>query len=388
MVRMFICACAIVVAVVVTQNVATAERTACPEPRLVSDVQPALVERTTDSELQLVSDSKDSPAIAADTGIASPQPTAATCGGCQPGCEGSCQGCCDDFCCPLWTVQADALFFNRSRLPGQTLLVDGNFKPQFNADQFDLPVQAGWQIDITRRLNDDWDLEARYFDVGGQSAASPTIGSTVGAGVLFGPTPQGLFFPPLSSNLTYTSRLQNVELNARRSLNACVTVLAGVRYLDLDDRILVSQRTTASGIDATQQLDGFNDLLGFQIGGDAVLVQRDRFSLDTGLKAGIYGDHARNFFAYDSTALGVHGTSGASASNTAFCGEIGITATYDLTKRLSLRGGYQLLWLDGVALASQQPILNPPPLIHTATSVGTNGDVFYNGAFIGLEYRR
>jgi hypothetical protein len=165
-------------------------------------------------------------------------------------------------------------------------------------------------------------------------------------------------------------------------------VLAGVRYLNLDDRILVSQLTTTGGIDATQRLDGFNDLLGFQIGGDAVLVQRGRFSLDTTLKAGIYGDNARNFFAYDSTALAMHKTNGDSARNAAFCGEIGITATYGLTKRLSFRGGYQLLWLDGVALASQQPILNPPPLLGAATSVGTNGDVFYNGAFIGLEYRR
>ena len=385
---MFISVCAIAVAVVVTQNVAAAERTACPEPQLVSDVQLAPVERTTDSEFQLVSDSKDSPGVAADAGIASPQPTAATCGGCRPGCEGSSQGCCDDCCCPLWTVQADALFLNRSRLPGQTLLVNGNFKPQFNADQFDLPVQVGWQIDITRRLNDNWDLEARYFDVGGQSASSPTIRSTVGAGVLFAPTAQGLFFPPLDSNLTYTSRLQDVELNARRSLNACLTVLAGVRYLNLDDRILVSQLTTTGGFDAAQRLDGFNDLLGFQIGGDAVLVQRGRFSLDTALKAGIYNDNARNSFAYDSTALAEHKTSGDSASNVAFCGEIGITATYDLTERLSLRGGYELLWLDGVALASQQPILNPPPLLRTATSVGTSGDVFYNGAFIGLEYRR
>jgi hypothetical protein len=288
----------------------------------------------------------------------------------------------------LWTVQADTLLLNRSRLPGQTLLVDGGLNPQFNADQFDLPVQAGWQIDITRRLNDDWDLEARYFDVGGQSATSPTISSNNGAGLLFAPTAQGLFYPPLNSNLTYSSRLQDVEINARRSLNTRVTLLAGVRYLNLDDRILVSQLTTNNRFDATQRVDGVNDLLGFQIGGDAVLVQRGRFSLDTALKAGIYDDHTRNFFAYDSTGLAQHNTSGASARNAAFCGEIGITATYDLTERLSLRGGYELLWLDGVALASQQPILNPPALLGPPTSVGTNGDVFYNGGFIGLEYRR
>jgi hypothetical protein len=261
-------------------------------------------------------------------------------------------------------------------------------KPQFNANQFDLPVQAGWQIAVARRLNDDWDLEARYFNLGGQSATLPTISSNVGAGVLFAPTSQGLFFPPLNTNLSYTSQLQNVEINACRSLNDCVGVLADVRYLQLDDRILVSELTTGKGFDATQRLDGFSDMVGFQIGGDAVLLRRGRLSLDTSLKAGIYDDMARNAFTYDSTALAVHSASGASASNVAFCGEVGITATYDLTQRLSLRGGYQLLRLDGVALASQQSIVNPPPLLGAATTVATRGDVFYNGAFIGLEYRR
>jgi len=288
------------------------------------------------------------------------------------------------------------LFLNRSPLPNQTLLVGGLLDPQFNANQFNMPMQTGWQIDVTRRLNCDWALEARYFDLGGQSATSPTINSPNGAGVNFNTTPFGIFpnpttttsSLPVNSNLAYTSRLQDVELNARRSVNDCLTLLAGIRYLNLDDRILVSQLTATGGFDAVQELGGFNDLAGFQIGADAVVVRRGRFSVDTLLKAGIYGDLARSDFTYNSNAFNLHTQTEASASNVAFCGEIGITATYDLTQRLSLRGGYQLLWLDGVALASQQPAVNPPWLLGDATSVATTGDLFYNGAFVGLEYRR
>jgi len=304
-----------------------------------------------------------------------------------PDCPGCGEGCCGGYCDPVWTVRADALLLNRSRLPDQTLLVDGTFKPRFNADQFDEPVQVGWEIDVTRRLNCDWDLEARYFDLGGQSANSPTITSSNGAGVLYAPTAQGLFFPPLNNNLSYTSRLQDVELNARRGPNDWLTLLAGFRYLDLDDRILVNQLTTGNTA-ATQKLEGFNSLLGFQIGADASLWRRGSFSVDALVKAGIYDDLARNALTYDSTSLAVHAATGASADRAAFCGEIGITLDYDLTQRLSLRGGYQLLWLDGVALASQQPIVNPPPLVGAATTVATRGDLFYNGAFVGLEYRR
>ena len=287
----------------------------------------------------------------------------------------------------MWTVQADALFLNRSRLPGQTLLVNFLEAPLFNANQFDLPVQIGWQIDVARRLSDDWSLDARYFNLGGQSATSPTISRANGAGVLYRTTAQGIFPVPLNSNLAYTSRLQDVEINACRRVNDYLTVLAGVRYLNLDDRILVNQLTVTGGFDAIQHLAALNDMVGFQIGGDAIVLRRGRFSLDTLLKAGIYDDLARNAFTYDSTALGLHAASGASANNLAFCGELGITLTYDLTERLSIRGGYQLLWLDGVALASQQPSVNPPPLLSPATTVATIGDLFYNGAFAGLEYR-
>jgi hypothetical protein len=312
------------------------------------------------------------------------QPAEPPCAGCQ-GCGG---GCCDGCWAPLWTVRADALLLDRSRLPSQTLLVNGVFAPLFNANQFDEPVQVGWEIDVTRRLNCDWDVEARYFDLGGQSANSPTITSSNGAGVLYAPTAQGLFFPPVNTSLSYTSRLQDVELNARRGLNDWLTVLAGFRYLDLDDRILVKELTVTAGADATQKLEGFNSLVGFQIGADASLWRRGSFSVDALVKAGIYDDLARNALTYDSTSLAVHSATGASADRAAFCGEIGITLNYELTQRLSVRGGYELLWLDGVALASQQLSINPPPILRPAAAVATGGDLFYNGAFVGLEYRR
>jgi hypothetical protein len=326
---------------------------------------------------------EDMAAAMGDAKSPGPQPAAAPCPSCQPCCEGCCECCCD----PVWTVQADALFLNRSRLPGQTLLVNETLASLFNANQFDLPVQMGWQIDVTRRMNCDWDLEARYFNLGGQSATPPTISSTTGAGVLYSNNAMGIFPVPINSNLAYTSQLQDVEINARLSLNDFLTVLSGVRYLNMDDRILVNQLSATGGVDAAQQLAGLNDLIGFQIGADAIVVRRGRFSVDTLLKAGIYEDRAKNAFTYDSTSFGLHVASGASANNLAFCGEIGITLTYDLTERLSVRGGYQLLWLDGVALASQQPSVNMYPGSGPATAVATTGDLFYNGAFAGMEYR-
>ena len=66
-----------------------------------------------------------------------------------------------------------------------------------------------------------------------------------------------------------------------------------------------------------------------------------------------------------------------------FLGEIGLVATLCITKRASLRGGYNVLWVDGVTLASDQiPVTN----FIIQTGIDSKGDVFYHGGFAGLEF--
>ena len=58
---------------------------------------------------------------------------------------------------------------------------------------------------------------------------------------------------------------------------------------------------------------------------------------------------------------------------------------YCLTERLSLRASYNVLWVDSVALASDQIAASNLVL---GTGINPDGDVFYHGAMVGLEYRR
>ena len=57
---------------------------------------------------------------------------------------------------------------------------------------------------------------------------------------------------------------------------------------------------------------------------------------------------------------------------------------HNLTDRLSARVGYQLLWLEGVALATDQ-LDNSNPSIPIAT-LDNGGGVFYHGGFAGTEF--
>lgn len=69
-------------------------------------------------------------------------------------------------------------------------------------------------------------------------------------------------------------------------------------------------------------------------------------------------------------------------NNTALLGEIGLFGVYQLTDAIAIRAGYQLMWLDGVALASEQV-----QTTNFATGTDVQGDVFFHGALIGVEAR-
>ena len=71
-------------------------------------------------------------------------------------------------------------------------------------------------------------------------------------------------------------------------------------------------------------------------------------------------------------------------SSVAFVGEIGITGVYQLTKHIALRGGYQTLWISGVALASDN-MANATALSSQA-NITTDGDLFYHGALMSVDF--
>ncbi|MCE5269397.1 MAG: BBP7 family outer membrane beta-barrel protein [Planctomycetaceae bacterium] len=295
-------------------------------------------------------------------------------------------------CCPdetPWTVRANAMFLKRSRPSSRTFLIDQSDAEFLNASQFDFPTQVGWELDLQRRLGDDWSVEGRYFNVGGQAARFPRFIAPTGTCVQYADVPLGMFGGNVQTALSYASQLQNVEFNVRRDVTDYLTLFGGFRYLSLNEGgILLAQHSNAPRIDADQTIEAYNDLYGFQVGVDAALLRRGRFALNSDLKAGLFDNEAGNRFGYESQRFGLHGHTGTSTSHVAFVGEIGLSATYALTQHLSLLGGYRLLWFDGVALATDQPSANPSPVTGSATAVDTHGDLFYHGAFVGVEFRR
>jgi hypothetical protein len=125
-----------------------------------------------------------------------------------------------------------------------------------------------------------------------------------------------------------------------------------------------------------------NHLWGGQVGFDALLWQRGNFRLEGLGKAGVYSNSVDNVV----TTAGIGGAVPAltiADNRTAFVGDLALTGAYQLNERWSIRGGYQLLWVDGVGLAADQF-----STANIATGTGTidYSTAFYHGFTIGAEY--
>jgi hypothetical protein len=185
----------------------------------------------------------------------------------------------------------------------------------------------------------------------------------------------------------YASRLRNVEVNGRYERTDWLDYIVGFRYLDLGESLDITQSAIGGlppGSTASYAIASHNHLAGFQIGLDAHFWDCRRFSLDGTLKAGIFGNDATNSAL--ATVPGAGLASAASKSGVAGLTELDFTGTYHINDCWAVRGGYQLLWVEGAALATNQLAVSNP-LTGTA-AVDTNATAFYHGAFVGLEFRR
>ena len=79
----------------------------------------------------------------------------------------------------------------------------------------------------------------------------------------------------------------------------------------------------------------------------------------------------------------------ATSNQIAYSGEGVIQMKYLLASDLSIKMGYQLLWLDRIALAPGQiphVYSGTSPTSVTARGVNTSSNILFQGGTVGLEY--
>jgi hypothetical protein len=113
----------------------------------------------------------------------------------------------------------------------------------------------------------------------------------------------------------------------------------------------------------------------------------DRWALEGWAKAGLLGNSQKQIQAplFDYTGFQQRPGLSATGTETAFIGDINLSVIYRLTDVWGIRAGYNVVWIDGLALAPNQFAFNN--VDGTGSALASSGGIFLNGANLGLEAR-
>lgn len=287
-------------------------------------------------------------------------------------------------CGHVWSVDAGAVVLHRSNPGYQTLLMDTGTPAGaqlLNAHDFDFGTEAGPTVTISRHF-EPVSLQLRYFGVDDWSRS---VGSITSNG-LYVPFATPLADTDLSYNgsARYESDLHSLEFNFTRPLCDSWGFILGYRYLELKEDLGMHLIGTSGPVTSQTDigLSAKNRLHGFQLGvGGDVWNRGGRFRMEGSVKAGVYSD-----LMHANTSINQDGSISAAAAQThhaAFLGELELAGVYQVTQRLAVRAGYQVLWIEGVALASDQmTTLNPS----SGGRIDTSGSPMYHGVNASVQY--
>ena len=154
---------------------------------------------------------------------------------------------------PRWTVSAEAIVLERiggvsrtlvERVPGTVPFFSVPTAPgveAFNSSQFQQGFSAGPKIDLIYHGDSGYSAELSYFNIFNQSATK-AIGPDNPADwlVMKAPAPfwQTQDFTDQAMAWSAATNLYSAEANGRLELSSRVTVLAGFRWLQLNDNLL------------------------------------------------------------------------------------------------------------------------------------------------------
>jgi hypothetical protein len=305
---------------------------------------------------------------------------------------------------PRWTASADFIILDRVGSFDQTLVetINGTVSvkdlantpgtPVFNATDLHQGFCGGPRLGLIHHGDDGRDFEVSYFQIGDWNAYRSA-----------GPTPNDWLVMKAPGDFVqeqdnkneqmmawdYASRLYNAEVNLRWHPWQRVSLLAGFRWVNLTEELqgtLPPERTTPFWDTQTK-----NNLYGIQIGAEGKVFECGRFSIGCMGKAGLFVNHVEE--TTDVSIYRILYGESAWTNHPAFVGETGLRCQYQVTRRLSLRAGYEAMWLQGVALApaqiaetySHQAVL-PQDIYVQALGINCRSGVFYHGATVGLEY--
>jgi hypothetical protein len=277
------------------------------------------------------------------------------------------------------------MFLTRTGAREQTLATTSTGSELMNLRDLSFSHETGLNFQLMRETSFGWDIAVDFSMVDWWHTSRSVTGTNMESSGAWGIHTYGGGAEIVAS---YGSSLYSTEINFRRQTPDPITPFVGFRWIELHEQFVIDMTQTTGiyepGIVSATNAD--NHMYGFQIGADSLLLKRGRLEIETLVKAGIFGNSIDQVTYATNRGIGVTADASARTTHTTFAGDLQLTGEYQLTQCMAVRAGYQLLWLEGVALAPDQ--FRSTDLAAETASVDTTGSPFYHGAFVALEFMR
>ena len=180
----------------------------------------------------------------------------------------------------------------------------------------------------------------------------------------------------------YRSEISSAELNRRWFGWDVISVKAGLRYINVDEEFhFLSSRVAAPAGDGAFHIDLENHLFGLTTGMD---ISQPVWNMTWGAKfnGGVFVNHYRGRTQLINAGSTVF-SNGNEHAQFAWNLDTAIFAKKYITPNAVVRIAWELWYLDGIALAAEQPFatLNST----TGLAYGSEGDLFYHGFSTGFD---
>jgi hypothetical protein len=339
--------------------------------------------------------------------------------GCGPYCDGTCGKCSSllgnvwgligpyndgGTCAPRWLdVSVEALWLQRDDA-GRNIDLSSqgiNGPIVLSTGQLAFEDRPSFRLTAWLQFTSGGNLEFNYYGLHNLSATSQVTDPTDGLySVLsnFGTSPPGGFLEEGAARYQraeYSSVFNNFEINYRRHWQGpgcrySGSWLYGVRHFMLNEDFNFISGSNVNNASMNYAVNVNNAVTGAQIGSDLWLTLIPGLRLGMEGKVGVYGNHGQQDTTIVGTTLAVPYTEGLVSNDVAFLGDAAFMATYRLNQQFNLKFGYNFLYVDGLVLATENFNTTAPAVFvggtNRPTRLNDNGDVFYHGASVGMEY--
>lgn len=302
-------------------------------------------------------------------------------------------------------ASAEALFLMRDGgnrvFIGEEATAGGTVLQVLSTKSDDFSIRTGFRVAASCRVSDTCDIQGVYFGVQQFLASDSitrqdTINNFLSSPYLFIGA-NGTFI-----SYDYESRLYNLEINARYNTRLSdhwnARFIGGFRFIHIEEKFQVQGQELVQNAELTTSNSHNNMLMG-QIGMEMEHAFGKHFDLGVVTKAGLgvnaAGNHLTNLLT--TFPLPTQTRMDSSTDEAALCGmiEVGAFGRLYITDCLSIRGGYSVMFLSGLALAPEQLDLTNGDLAtgdrvqqgRTGSGLNTGGTMILHGPSAGIEVR-